>query len=73
MQGHKLYDLITYIGKLVCRRKRVAFKSEVLDSAFPVAGYEEIDNEQSDLSVILHQWVDTYNLMIATYGPVNKA
>lgn len=55
MQGHKLYDLITYIGKLVCRGKGIAFKSEVLDSAFPVAGYEEIDNVQSDLSVILHQ------------------
>ena len=54
MQGHKLYDLIVNIGTMLCKGKRVAFKSEVLDNGFPVSGYREIDNVQSDLTAILH-------------------
>lgn len=53
IQGHKLYDLITYVGTLLCKGRRVAFKSEVLDNGFPVSGYLEIDNVQSDLRTIL--------------------
>ncbi|MDE7465195.1 MAG: DUF4435 domain-containing protein [Muribaculaceae bacterium] len=53
IQGHKLYDLIVNIGSMLCKGKRVAFKSEVLDSGFPVSGYMEIDNVQSDLTSIL--------------------
>ncbi|MDE6795360.1 MAG: DUF4435 domain-containing protein [Muribaculaceae bacterium] len=53
IQGHRLYDLIVNIGTMLCRGKRVAFKSEVLDNGFPVFGYSEIDNVQSDLTVIL--------------------
>lgn len=54
IQGHKLYDLIAYIGWLLCKGKDVSFKSEVLDNGFPVSGYPEIDNVQSDLRTILH-------------------
>ena len=53
IQGHKLYDLVARIGTMLCRGKRVAFKSEVLDNGFPVSGYREIDNVQSDLNTIL--------------------
>lgn len=55
IQGHKLYDLIVNIGTMLCKGKRVAFKSEVLDDGFPVAGYTEIDKVQSDLSTILNE------------------
>ena len=53
IQGHKLYDLIVNIGTMLCRGKRVAFKSEVLDNGFPISGYPEIDSVQSDLKTIL--------------------
>ncbi len=55
IQGHKLHDLIMNIGKMLCSGKRIAFKSEVLDSEFPVSGYPEIDKVQSDIRTILHE------------------
>ncbi len=55
IQGHKLYDLILNIGTMLCKGKRVAFKSEVLDNGFPISGYTEIDGVQSDLSSILNE------------------
>lgn len=55
MQGHKIYDLVANIGKLLCRGKRISFKTDVLDSGFPVSGYTEIDNVQSDLTTILQE------------------
>ena len=55
MQGHKIYDLVANIGKLLCRGKRISFKTDVLDSGFPVSGYSEIDNVQSDLTTILQE------------------
>ncbi len=55
IQGHKLYDLVLNIGTMLCKGKRVAFKSEVLDNGFPVVGYTEIDKVQSDLSSILNE------------------
>lgn len=53
MQGHQLYKLIMHIGTMLCRGKNVAFKTTVLDSATHTAGYEEINNVQSDLVEIL--------------------
>lgn len=53
IQGHQLYKLIAYIGKLMCRGMRVAFKSEILNKEFPILGYAEIENVQSDLRTIL--------------------
>lgn len=53
IQGHRLYNLIVNIGTMLCGGKRVAFKSEVLANSFPIFGYSEIDNLQSDLTVIL--------------------
>ena len=53
IQGHRLYDIILNIGTLLCRAKRIAFKSEILDKEFPVSGYREIDNVQNDLHIIL--------------------
>lgn len=53
IQGHQLYNLVVNIGTLLCKGRKVAFKSEVLDSVFPVSGYSEIDQVQSDLRFIL--------------------
>lgn len=53
IQGHQLYKLVTHIGTLLCSRKRIAFKTDILDSAFQTAGYSEIDHLQSDLQRIL--------------------
>ncbi len=53
IQGHKLYDLILNIGSMLSKGRRVAFKSEVLDNGFPISGYKEIDNVQSDIRFIL--------------------
>lgn len=53
IQGHKLYNLITHIGALLCSGKRVAFKSEILEKASQTSGYYEIDCVQSDINKIL--------------------
>ena len=50
IQGHKLYDLILNIGTMLCKGKGVAFRSDILDNGYPVSGYIEIDNVQSDLT-----------------------
>lgn len=55
IQGHKLYDLILNIGTMLCKGKRVAFKSEVLDNGFPISGYSEIESVQSDLKTIINE------------------
>ena len=54
IQGHQLYNLVVNIGTLLCKGKKIAFKSEVLDKGFPISGYVEIDDVQSDLSTILN-------------------
>lgn len=54
IQGHRLYDLVLNIGTLLCRGKRVKFKSEVLDKDFPNSGYAEIENVHCDLTTILN-------------------
>lgn len=53
IQGHQLYKLIVNIGSLLCKGKRVAFRSEIIDFDFPISGYEEIDSVQADLRTIL--------------------
>lgn len=53
MQGHQLYKLIMHTGSMLCRGKNIAFKTAVLDAATHTAGYEEINNVQSNLVEIL--------------------
>lgn len=54
IQGHQLYNLILYIGKLLCHGKKVAFKTDILDKASHTTGYEEINGVQADLNQILN-------------------
>ena len=53
IQGHQIYYLILHIGTLLCKGTGVAFKTGILDKAFPINGYSEIENLQTDLKQIL--------------------
>lgn len=56
MQGHSLYNLISYIGSLLCRGKNTRFDQEILNDLSRLSGYKEIDNVLTDLNTILgHQ------------------
>lgn len=55
IQGHRLYDMIKHIGTLLCAGKGVAFKTEILDTAKQISGYNEIDSVQLDLHTILEK------------------
>lgn len=48
VRGHNLYDLVAYIGKMLCRPLRISFAGDVL-SKVPVGGtykeYQEIEND----------------------------
>lgn len=52
MQGHYVYDLVLRIGKTLCANEH-DFKCEVLDPAFLVSGYKEIDLVKSDIAKII--------------------
>ena len=53
IQGHQIYKLILHIGTLLCKGTGVAFKTDILDKAFPINGYSEIEDLQTDLKQIL--------------------
>lgn len=53
IQGHRLYDLISHIGKLLCAGKKLDFKSKILNAGHQTSGYIEIEQVQADLSTIL--------------------
>lgn len=52
IQGHQLYRLLLHIGTMLCSGTGVAFKTAILDKAFHINGYAEIDNVQNDLKQI---------------------
>lgn len=54
IQGHRLYDLIMHIGKLLCRETGIAFKTAILDKGLHTDGYDEIKSLQADLESILN-------------------
>ena len=53
IQGHQIYYLILHIGTLLCKGTGVAFKTGILHKTFPINGYSEIENLQTDLKQIL--------------------
>ena len=53
IQGHQIYKLILHIGTLLCKGTGVAFKTDILHKTFPINGYSEIENLQTDLKQIL--------------------
>ncbi|MBR4160103.1 MAG: DUF4435 domain-containing protein [Bacteroidaceae bacterium] len=52
IQGHQLYKLVLHIGTMLCKRTRVAFKTDILDKSLHTDGYLEINSVQADLSKI---------------------
>ena len=53
IQGHQIYYLILHIGTLLCKGTGIAFKTDILHKTFPINGYSEIENLQTDLKQIL--------------------
>lgn len=53
MQGHSLYNLVSYIGSLLCRGESTRFDHDILNEVSHLSNYTEIDNILSDLNIIL--------------------
>lgn len=53
VRGHNLFDLIAYIGDLLCHDTSVSFKNDVLTSSLPPQNHWQIKKVATDLSVIL--------------------
>lgn len=52
IQGHAIYNLVSYIGSLLLRGTKKSFR-EILNDFSSLVGYSEIDNVKSDLKSIL--------------------
>lgn len=55
VRGHSVYNLVTYIGKLLERGKPFQFQDDILNDVSHLDGYTEIDNVYSDIRYILEQ------------------
>lgn len=53
LRGHNLYDLVCYIGRIVCRKAQVSFTNDVLLKDIPTTDYWEIRNIGDDIKTIL--------------------
>lgn len=55
VQGHHIYDLTLHIGTMLCKGKRIAFHTEILNKEYPGEGYSEINCLKQDLEYITKQ------------------
>ena len=53
VRGHNVFDLIAYIGDLLCRGTSVSFKNDVLINELPPQDYWQIKKVVSDISTII--------------------
>ena len=53
IRGHNLFDLVAYIGDLLCRGTSVSFKKDVLMNDLPPHTYWQIKKVAEDIAVIL--------------------
>ena len=53
IRGHELFDLLSYIGDLLCRGTSVSFKKDVLLHELPLQNYWQIKKVVSDISTIV--------------------
>jgi hypothetical protein len=53
IRGHNLYDLIAYIGNLLCRGTKVSFLEDVLVNQLPSLNYWQIEKAANDIDQIL--------------------
>lgn len=52
MRGHNVFDLVAYIGDLLCRGTSVSFKNDILTNALPPQNYWQIKQVASDIASI---------------------
>jgi hypothetical protein len=53
IRGHNLFDLVAYIGDLLCRGTSVSFKKDVLMNDLPPQTYWQIKKIAEDIAVIV--------------------
>ena len=53
VRGHNVFDLVAYIGDLLCRGTSVSFKNDVLMSELPPQDYWQIKKVASDIAEIV--------------------
>jgi hypothetical protein len=53
IRGHNLFDLVAYIGALLCHGTSVSFKKDVLMNNLPPQNYWQIKKVASDISEIV--------------------
>ena len=53
VRGHNIFDLVTYIGILLCRGTSVSFKKDVLMKDLPPQTYWQIKKVASDIATII--------------------
>jgi len=53
VRGHNVFDLVAYIGDLLCRGTSVSFKNDVLTNELPPQDYWQIKKVASDIDVTL--------------------
>ncbi len=55
IKGHNLFDLICYIGDLLCHRTNVSFKNDVLTRSLPPQNYWQLKKVGHDIiQILLH-------------------
>ena len=52
-QIHNLFDLVAYIGDLLCRGTSISFRNDVLLYDLPLQSYWEIKKVASDIAEIV--------------------
>lgn len=53
VRGHNLFDLVAYIGNLLCRGTTISFRNGVLLYDLPLRKYLEIEKVASDIAKIV--------------------
>lgn len=53
VRGHNVFDLVAYIGDLLCRGTSVSFKNDVLTNEIPPQNYWQIKKVASDIAEIV--------------------
>lgn len=53
VRGHNVFDLVAYIGDLLCRGTSVSFKNDVMTNELPPQDYWQIKKVASDIAEIV--------------------
>lgn len=52
IKGHYIYNLIKYIGKILCRNKNINFEKDILLNDLQTEGYWQIENIKRDIELL---------------------